>query len=595
MNWWDDQYVLLNDGNGKLRIEDYPGALKIFTRVLELDPKFSYAFFARGFSNYKLGINQDAIEDFTKAIELEVNGAYYYRGLVKKELKDYQSAIEDFTKAIEFDKKTFIFSSRSSRGLLKMKLGDQHAAIEDFTKAIALDPSEIRFKDCKELRTLILKINFNNLNYKKNKIQKIFLTLGRSFIYSNQFKKAVSQFTKVIEINPKNKDAFYQMGLVKEGCNDYHGAIADYTKVIEINPKNKDAFIDRGLVKEKINDNQGAIADYTKVIEINPKNKHAFILRGFVKEKINDYQGAIADYTKVIEINPKNKDAFIWRGSVKEKINDYQGAITDYTRVIGKNPSDLNLLMKRVLLREKLKDYNGLVDDYLIIIKKNLSEDDKVEKSYLLKADEFIEYSKFLSHETKKNFELTLFDLGKHLYKSNFYHESISVFSKVIQINPKSIDSLLSRGLSKETLGDFKSANDDYLKAIEINPNNKIAEKKLSKIQDKLKFKRKRFINDDGSYKTLVSHPNEKLTLGSRNFKRLEYPKNYVYQRHKDDNYKWTYKSNPTLKGYKKAEKENQYYGGRQVYSKNSDFIGKFFSIFILMMIIIYFLKTVQN
>ena len=47
-----------------------------------------------------------------------------------------------------------------------MKL-DQHAAIEDFTKAIALDPSEIRFKDCKELRTLILKINFNNLNYKK--------------------------------------------------------------------------------------------------------------------------------------------------------------------------------------------------------------------------------------------------------------------------------------------------------------------------------------------------------------------------------------------------------------------------------------------
>ncbi|MCX8194741.1 MAG: tetratricopeptide repeat protein [Candidatus Micrarchaeota archaeon] len=55
----------------------------------------------RGVAKFSLGDYIGAIEDFTKAIELNPNyaEAYYNRGLAKVKLKDYDSAFIDILKA----------------------------------------------------------------------------------------------------------------------------------------------------------------------------------------------------------------------------------------------------------------------------------------------------------------------------------------------------------------------------------------------------------------------------------------------------------------------------------------------------------------
>lgn len=46
--------------------------------------------------------------------------------------------------------------------------------------------------------------------------------------------------------------------------------IADFTKFIEIDPNNAEAYNNRGIAKRNINDYEGALLDYNKAIEINP-------------------------------------------------------------------------------------------------------------------------------------------------------------------------------------------------------------------------------------------------------------------------------------------------------------------------------------
>ena len=84
----------------------------------------------RGTKNY-----EDAIEDYTKAIEIDPNYqfAYFNRARVKRELGDYQGAIDDYTKAIKNDPNNhFAYQFRAD---VKRKSGDNEGADEDDRKA----------------------------------------------------------------------------------------------------------------------------------------------------------------------------------------------------------------------------------------------------------------------------------------------------------------------------------------------------------------------------------------------------------------------------------------------------------------------------
>ncbi len=122
---------------------------------------------------------------------------------------------------------------------------------------------------------------------------------------------------------------YYNRGNDKSDAGDYYGAISDYSKAIEINPRDAIAYYNRGYSKNELKDYRGAIVDFTKAIEINPRYSRAYTNRGFSKVKLGDNSGAISDFNKSIEINPKEPKTFINRGVSKFKIGDKKGACFD--------------------------------------------------------------------------------------------------------------------------------------------------------------------------------------------------------------------------------------------------------------------------
>ncbi len=158
-------------------------------------------------------------------------------------------------------------------------------------------------------------------------------------------------------------EVYFYKGLDKSLLKDYKGAIADYNKSIELNPNNAMVFNNRGFIKTKLKYYKGAIADYTKAIELDPNLTDAYLNRGIAKRLLKYYKGAIADYTKAIELNPNYATAYYNRGVAKVSLKDYKGAIADYSKAIELNPNFASAYYNRGVAKYYLGNKNGACKD----------------------------------------------------------------------------------------------------------------------------------------------------------------------------------------------------------------------------------------
>ena len=95
-----------------------------------------------GIEHAEQGESDRAVEEFTKAIEIEDSNATLYsnRAWTNRDIGNYRQAVLDFDKAIELDSDDA--DSYGGRRLSHLDLGDPWRAIEDFDKAIELEPRE---------------------------------------------------------------------------------------------------------------------------------------------------------------------------------------------------------------------------------------------------------------------------------------------------------------------------------------------------------------------------------------------------------------------------------------------------------------------
>jgi tetratricopeptide (TPR) repeat protein len=84
----------------------------------------------------------------------------------------------------------------------------------------------------------------------------------------------IKSCTTLVQSGAESKEnvaiAFYNRGLAYENTEDYDRAIADYSEAIRLNPNDADALFYRGLDKQRKGDKAGAQADMAAAKRINP-------------------------------------------------------------------------------------------------------------------------------------------------------------------------------------------------------------------------------------------------------------------------------------------------------------------------------------
>ncbi|OQB53031.1 MAG: TPR repeat-containing protein YrrB [Deltaproteobacteria bacterium ADurb.Bin151] len=239
-------------------------------------------------------------------------------------------------------------------------------------------------------------------------------------------------FDHVLKVTDRNWLAYNNRGTAYKDLGNYRQAIEDFNKAIEIKVNYADAYSNRGAAYKGLGNYGQAIEDYNKAIAIKPDEAMAYSNRGNAYKGLGNYQQAIEDYNRAIEMKPDEAMAYGNRGVAYKGLGNYRQAIEDYNRAIEINPSYVDAYMNRGVAYGILGNYRQAIED--------------LNKAIEIKPDEAKAYG----------------NRGNAYAGLGHYRQAIEDYNKAIEIKPDYEDAYLNRGAAYAQLGDANLSINDF-------------------------------------------------------------------------------------------------------------------------------------
>ncbi len=178
-------------------------------------------------------------------------------------------------------------------------LGEYEKAVNYLNKALELDP---------ELAQAY--INLSDLYYKAGDIASavgvlqrgsyelrdnltIAHLLARVYIDDQRWDDAIDELDRVLDGEPENYDAYYDLGHVYFELGDYEGAISNFETVTQYREDSELLFYSLAQAYEANNEIDKAISNYLKAIAVNDKFTLAYKKVAILFMARNDFEDAL--------------------------------------------------------------------------------------------------------------------------------------------------------------------------------------------------------------------------------------------------------------------------------------------------------------
>ena len=305
---------------------------------------------------------------------------------------------------------------------------------------------------------------------------------GNSSVYQEDYKSAIADYDRAIQLKPDYAKAYYNRGLAYDHQGKYSKAIADYNRAIQLKPDYAEAYNNRGLAYDHQGKSNEAIADYDRAIQLKPdyaktqKNwrnaddhqyfpfadlkppeapksdeakaaeaAEAYYNRGFAYTMDGEYTQAIADYTQVIQLKPDYAEAYNNRGVVYANQQNYTQAIADYTQAIQLKLGDAEAYYNRGKAYTNQQNYTQAIADYNHALK--IEPDD---------AEAY--YNRGVVYDNQQN-----------------YAQAIADYTQALKLKPDFAEAYYNRGVVYDNQQNYTQAIADYTQALKLQPDNTYA------------------------------------------------------------------------------------------------------------------------
>lgn len=256
-----DVVELIDRGNRKSQAEMYEEAIEDFSAAIELDPEEAWAYFFRGDAYEMLEMYEIAIKDYSQAIKIDPHGTFFAGcGDLYRKIEKYEEAIKDYTIANRMEEYLWNYIGR---GYAYAHLENYDSAIKDFTVAISILEKE---QENTELK--------NNLRIER----------GKTYFFNGQYDEAISDLDKVItdESEMDNKiNGFRWLGHVYDHLEEFDKAESYFSLAIE-NANDDD-------------ENKGFVY-------------HMYFCRATTRFNMEKYQLCLSDVEKILLEYPDRED-----------------------------------------------------------------------------------------------------------------------------------------------------------------------------------------------------------------------------------------------------------------------------------------------
>jgi tetratricopeptide (TPR) repeat protein len=290
-------------GMNLLNQRDYDGAIKAFTKALEIDPEFAGAYIWRGVARWFNRDLESALADYGQAIKIDPNEdeAYFRRALALQQTQP-ERAIADYSKAIELNP-TYVGAYLNRSNVRRMQ-GDIEGAIADLDRIIELQPQNAGA--------------YNNQGW----IQ---------YEHGN-FQAALTDFDKAIELQPNEAHGYLARGFIRAALRQFPSSYKDFDRAFQLDPNLKtvrrtdtvvvDYYVDRGMQLADSGDLDEAFFELNKAIilggsvgpssmsRVGPRNKSlaaALGSRGLIQLRKGNETEAQKDFTESLKLDPDIK------------------------------------------------------------------------------------------------------------------------------------------------------------------------------------------------------------------------------------------------------------------------------------------------
>jgi tetratricopeptide (TPR) repeat protein len=242
------QYTgLVRSGEALGKSHDYAGALRQYDKALALGPPtpraLSVLLTYRAGALWHLGRSAEALADQNRAVEADPNAfALWARAETLRKLKRYADSLRDYDAALRIAPDDA--PAHAGRGIDLWRLGKIQEAQRVFDRAVALKADRY---------TLMRRAEF--------------------LIGQRKLKDAISDYSKVIALDPSYFPARVNRGNALAELGDYDKALDDYNVALRMHKNDAVTYRGRGWVFERQGRMDRARADYRRALELAPNDR----------------------------------------------------------------------------------------------------------------------------------------------------------------------------------------------------------------------------------------------------------------------------------------------------------------------------------
>lgn len=196
-------------GIANAQLDKVTDAIADLSETITLDPNYKEAYLQRGllYNNGLSGVTpKEALADLNVAVKLlpDNRDAHWGRGIALGNNGKNEEAVKEFTKAIELMDGNDL-ESIELRGIEYRKLDKFEQAIKDFNELIRMQP----------------------------KSSEAYLNRGVCYSLMKNHEYAIRDYTQAIVLNPGSAEAHFNRGLAYARIDNHQKAISDFSKVIQ--------------------------------------------------------------------------------------------------------------------------------------------------------------------------------------------------------------------------------------------------------------------------------------------------------------------------------------------------------------------------
>lgn len=208
---------------------------------------------------------------------------------------------------------------------------------------------------------------------------------------------ALKDYTRTIELRPKDPFRYYARGLAYMQQNKYALAQSDFSKAILLKPAYANFYLGRARAYSGLEKYESALADYrtyqkkasrpedlsrelipvylgayryetaqekvAQLLEKGDDSAEVHYWQGRLLAGKNQVDEAISSYSKAINRDVSYAPAYRYRGDLFKEMGDYEAAAEDYTQLVALQPEAL-FYNKRGLTYEAMKKFKTAAQDY---------------------------------------------------------------------------------------------------------------------------------------------------------------------------------------------------------------------------------------